>query len=170
MSDCPDLELLFEELAQGSGPSLEHARGCDRCSSLLEEHRLLEKDLYRLSDPLPPPNFTSLVMARVSAHHAPIRLNLLLGFGILAVALGLGAFMLVSGGVAGPGTVGIWAGSTLVTAKSLWVGTGKVAEVMWSTAALPMTVSLGMVLAICLFALRKLVGDPASLSEARSSR
>jgi hypothetical protein len=169
LNRCPDLELLFQDLVQGNGPSLEHARSCERCSSVLEEHRQLEKDLYRLADPLPPPNFTSLVMARLAAHQAPIGLNVFLGFGILAVALGLGAFTLISGG-AGASTLGIFAGSTLLAAKSLWVGAGRVTSILWSTAAIPMTVSLSLVLAICLFALKRLMVDRGSWSEARSSR
>ena len=56
-SQCPDLEVLFGEMAEGSGPALEHAGTCHLCQAVIEEHRQLEKDLYRLVDPLPPPSF-----------------------------------------------------------------------------------------------------------------
>ncbi|NVJ08278.1 hypothetical protein HUW63_23925, partial [Myxococcus sp. AM001] len=52
---CPDLEVLFTELEAGEGPALDHAAECDACAAVLEEHRLMEQDLYRLADPLPPP-------------------------------------------------------------------------------------------------------------------
>lgn len=68
---CPDLEVLFIELEAGHGPALEHAEGCPLCAAVLEEHRQLEKDLFRLADPLPPPDLVHQVMARVAASPAP---------------------------------------------------------------------------------------------------
>src|SRR6478672_7907016 len=38
---------------------------------LLEEHRQLEKDLLRLADPLPPPDFVHQVMRKVATAPAP---------------------------------------------------------------------------------------------------
>jgi len=29
-TECPELELLFTELSEGSGASLEHAKSCER--------------------------------------------------------------------------------------------------------------------------------------------
>lgn len=52
---CPDLEVLFTELEAGEGPALDHAAECAACAAVLEEHRLMEQDLYRLADPLPRP-------------------------------------------------------------------------------------------------------------------
>ena len=68
---CPDLEVLFIELEAGHGPALEHAEGCPLCAAVLEEHRQLEKDLFRLADPLPPPDLVHQVMARVAASPRP---------------------------------------------------------------------------------------------------
>ena len=165
---CPDIEVLLAEVAEGSGPLLEHARGCEHCSAILEEHRQLEKDLFRLADPLPPPDFTHLVMARVAAQRAPMHLNVAVGLAIAVTAFGLGIFTLVSTG-GGVSTVGALAGSALITAKSLWVGTQKAVSLLWAAEALPMAVSLFIVLLICLFALKRLVGDSRVFSEARIS-
>ena len=55
---------IFTELEAGEGPALEHAEHCPLCTAIIEEHRLLEKDLCRLADPLPPPDLVHKVMAR----------------------------------------------------------------------------------------------------------
>jgi len=165
---CPDIEVLLAELAEGSGPLLEHARACEHCSAILEEHRQLEKDLFRLADPLPPPDFTQLVMARVAAQRAPMHLNVALGLAIAATAFGLGIFTLASTG-GGVSTVGALVGSALITAKSFWVGTQKAVSLLWAAEALPMAISLFIILLICLFALKRLVGDSRVFSEARIS-
>src|SRR2546430_11594113 len=65
---CPDLEQIFEELAEGKGPALEHARGCPLCAEILEEHRQLEKDLFRLADPMPPDRKST----RLNSSHSQI--------------------------------------------------------------------------------------------------
>jgi predicted anti-sigma-YlaC factor YlaD len=168
MEQCPDIEVLFAEAAEGSGPLLEHAAQCKHCSAILEEHRQIEKDLFRLVDPPPPPDFTSQVMARVAAQHAPMHVNVALGLAIAVTAFGLGLFMLVSSGV-GLSTLGSLAGSALITTKSFWVATQKGVSLLWEAQALPMAVSLFIVLLICLFALRHLVRDGRALSEARIS-
>lgn len=165
---CPEIELLLAEVAEGSGPLLEHARRCAGCSAIVEEHRQLEKDLFRLADPLPPVDFTQRVMLMVAAEPAPIRLNLAVGLAIAATAFGLGLFTLVSSGV-GVSRVGSLAGSVLIAAKSFSVGTQKAISLLWATESLPMAVSLLLVLLICLFALRRLVGDGRAFSEARIS-
>ncbi len=165
---CPDIELLFAQVADGSGPLVDHARDCEECSALLEGHRQLEKDLFRLADPLPPPEFTRQVMARVAAHHAPMRVNVALGLAILATAFGLGIFTLISAG-GGVSTIGTMAGASLITAKSLVLGTQKAVSVLWGNAAIPMALSVFFVLLICLFALKRLVGDGRAFSEARIS-
>ena len=56
-----ETEALLRELAKTD----------DERDLLLEEHRQLEKDLLRLADPLPPPDFLAKVMTRVAA--APAR-------------------------------------------------------------------------------------------------
>lgn len=165
---CPEIELLLAEAVNGSGPLLEHAARCKECSAILEEHRQIEKDLFRLVDPLPPPDFTQNVMARVAAQRAPIRVNIALGLAIAATAFGLGIFTLVSSGL-GVSAVGTLAGSALITAKSLWVGTQKGVSLLWEAQALPLAVSLLIVLMISIFTLKHLVRDGRPLSEARIS-
>ena len=56
-----ELEALLAELAPTQAER----------ATLLEEHRQLEKDLLRLADPLPPPDFLANVMNRVA--EAPAR-------------------------------------------------------------------------------------------------
>ena len=56
-----ELEALLAELAPTQAER----------TTLLEEHRQLEKDLLRLADPLPPPDFLANVMSRVAV--APAR-------------------------------------------------------------------------------------------------
>jgi hypothetical protein len=75
--------------------------------ALLEEHRQLEKDLLRLADPLPPPDFVQAVMKRVASAPAPapakadIALASLITFG--AFAAGVVAFFAHGGAVDGVG-------------------------------------------------------------------
>jgi hypothetical protein len=165
---CPEIERLLAEEAEGSGLLLQHARSCAHCSAVLEEHRRLEKDLFRLADPFPPLDFTQRVMARVAAEPAPIRLNLAVGLAIAATAFGLGVFTLAASGV-GISVVGSFAASLLITAKSLAVGSQKVVSLLWATEALPVAVSLFLVLLFCVFALKRLVGDAPAFREARIS-
>jgi hypothetical protein len=165
---CPELEQLFAEAAEGDGPLLEHAHQCERCSGLLEEHRQLEKDLFRLADPLPPPDFTQQVMARVAKERAPMHVNIPLGLAIALTTLGLGIFTLVAAGV-GPSAIGILGGSALIAAQSLLLATGKALHVLWDNAALPVSASLFGLLMFCVLALKRLLGASGALSEARIS-
>src|SRR5687767_11154058 len=81
----------------------------DDRDALLEEHRQLEKDLLRLADPLPPPDFVNKVMLKVATAPAPapspkdIALAMLIAFG--AMAAGVAAFF--SHGGAGLGGLGV---------------------------------------------------------------
>lgn len=165
---CPEIEQLLTEEAEGSGPLLEHARSCEHCSAVLEEHRRLEKDLFRLADPFPPLDFTQRVMARVAAEPPPIRLNLAVGLAIAATAFGLGVFTLAASGV-GVSIIGSLAASLVITAKSLAIGSQKVVSSLWATEALPVAVSLFLVLLFCVFALKRLIGDAPAFREARIS-
>jgi len=165
---CPEIDQLLTEEAEGSGPLLEHARSCEHCSAVLEEHRRLEKDLFRLADPFPPLDFTQRVMARVAAEPAPIRLNLAVGLAIAATAFGLGVFTLAASGV-GVSIIGSLAASLVITAKSLAIGSQKVVSSLWATEALPVAVSLFLVLLFCVFALNRLLGDAPAFREARIS-
>lgn len=165
---CPEIDRLLAEQAEGRGPSLEHARQCQRCSELLEEHRQLEKDLFRLADPFPPLDFTQRVMAQVAVQPAPTNINLAVGLAIAVTAFGLGLFTLAAAG-AGISIVGSFVGSALITAKSLWVGGEKAVSLLWATESLPMAISLFLSLLLCVFALKRLVADAPAFGEARIS-
>ena len=87
MNACPELETLLIGAAERDADALAHLRTCPRCAALAEEHRQLEKDLFRLADPMPPLDFVQSVMARVALEPAPSRVELRTGFTILAVTL-----------------------------------------------------------------------------------
>ena len=154
-TDCPDLEQLLAEAAESRGPALEHARSCPACAAALEEHRQLEKDLYRLADPLPPPDFVHLVMAKVAAAPAPARSEFTMGALILAVSLGLGVASLFFG-EGGLGAVGVSAARTVVELKELVVGLGSGLSALWRTAAVPITIAATLTMLFSLFGLRRL--------------
>ena len=107
-------------------------------------------------------------MARVAAEPAPIRLNLSVGLAIAVTAFGLGVFTLAASGV-GVSIVGSLAASLLITAKSLAIGSQKAVSLLWANEALPLAVSLFLVLLFCVFALKRLIGDVPAFREARIS-
>jgi predicted anti-sigma-YlaC factor YlaD len=165
---CPELEQLFEQVAEGRGPLLEHARGCESCSQILEQHRQLEKDLYRIADPLPPANFVNQVMVRVTAHHAPMRHNIVSALAIMAASIGAGIFAFVRSGY-GLAEVGTSTASSFMAAKSLWLGLTTAVSALWSSAAVPLTLSMFAVLMLCLYGLKRLTGDAHAFKEAKVS-
>ncbi len=129
-----ELEALLAELA----PTPE-AR-----AALLEEHRLLEHDLSRLSDPLPPPDFLAQVMARVDAEpaRAPSRAELASGLfiSLLAAAASVAAF--VMGGL--PAGLGQGALEVLLRGREAAVGVSSGALAVWRLAPLPVVAALAM--------------------------
>jgi hypothetical protein len=162
---CPDLEVLFTELEAGEGPALDHAADCALCGAVLEEHRLMEKDLFRLSDPLPPPSLVANVMARVAVEPPPLRRELWTGLSILATALLAGFGYLLNSDRAL---------SQLGTALARLMGDGRVlvealvtgAHVLWSTAAGPVAAVLALFLFASLLGLKRLAGNNPLPSEA----
>lgn len=168
MSPCPDLELLFAELADGEGEALAHARECEACSAILEDHRQLEKDLFRLADPLPPPDFVHNVMEKVarSAGPAASRSELLAGGGILALALSLSAVTLALH-AGSPAQLGVELASSAVALRELVVGMGSALDAVWATAAMPITVGVLLTLFVSMLALKRL--SSSSLSEVKVS-
>lgn len=154
MSACPELETLFDELAAGGGPAVEHAKECAACAAVLEEHRQLEKDLFRLADPLPPPDFVQQVMERVANAPAPARIEWR-SFGAIlatAVAAGLGT-LLVNVGVGG---VGVRLATTLVSLRDFAVGLSRGLSVVWSTQSGPLTFAVVLTLFFSIVLLRRL--------------
>lgn len=164
-TECPDLEVLFTELEAGTGPALEHAATCPLCSAMLEEHRQLEKDLYRLADPLPPPTLVANVMARVATEPPPLRRELWTGLSILVASLAVGLGLLISSDAA-LSRLGAALASLLMDGKALFHGLASGASALWNTAAGPVAAILVFLLLTSLFGLKRLVGNGPNLSEA----
>jgi hypothetical protein len=144
----PELEALLSELAPSEAERV----------LLLEEHRQLEKDLLRLADPLPPPDFLSKVMTRVA--QAPARplsqSDVWSAVAIVGVTMSLAVIaLLVSGGVTGG--FGVALASMVVALREGLVAAGSALLALWTTAALPMALALSLLLAGTLTAFRRLV-------------
>ncbi len=163
--ECPDLEDLFNALEAGEGSALEHAGQCPLCTAIIEEHRLLEQDLYRLADPLPPPDLVHKVMARVAAEPTPARRELVTGLSILAasVVAGLGLLLFSDAALSGASTS---LARLVVDGTALFEALLSGAHALWSTAAGPVAALLSLILFSSLFALKRLAGTGPTPSEA----
>lgn len=162
---CPDLEVLFAELEAGEGPALDHAADCMVCAAVMEEHRLLEKDLYRLSDPLPPPSLVANVMARVAAEPPPLRRELWTGLGILATTL-LAGFGYLLGNDRALSRLGTALARVVVDGRVLVEALVTGLNALWSTAAGPVAAVLALFLFVSLFGLKRFAGSNPTPSEA----
>lgn len=143
-----ELEALLSELAPTEAER----------ALLLEEHRQLEKDLLRLADPLPPPDFLANVMTRVAEAPArPLsRADVWSAVAIVGVALALAvAALLVSGGVTGG--FGLAVASLVVKLREGLIAFGSAIQALWTTAALPTAVGLSLLLVAVLTGFRRLV-------------
>lgn len=144
----PELEKLLRELA----PTDEER------ALLLEEHRQMEKDLLRLADPLPPPDFLSKVMTRVA--EAPARplstSEIWSGVAIFGLALSVAVVLLALNG-ASFGGFGVALATLVVKLRGGLVAMGSALNALWSTAALPLVLGLSLVLVATLSAIRRLV-------------
>lgn len=161
LDTCPELEQLFTELSDGKGPALDHAADCERCQGLLEDHRQLEKDLYRLSDPLPPPDLVHKVMAAVAAQPRPVAAEVKVGLVILAGALALMFLGFANAGLSA-GSLGSAVADFTLAARSFVAATGRSAMSFWATAGLPLTFGSLLLLFLSLFGLRKLASPSSS--------
>jgi len=165
---CPDLEILFTETADGYGAALLHAKTCPACAVLLEEHRQLEKDLYRIADPLPPPDFVQKVMARVAqappAMSMELGVELKVGLAILLLALAapVGMWFAQGGSIA---SLGAWVANAVVGLRPWLASLANALGALWSTAAFPVALSLVLVLTLSLVALKRLAGIPQNPSD-----
>lgn len=157
---CPEIEQLFTELEAGEGPALEHAAECPVCRGLLEEHRLLEKDLYRLSDPLPPPELLHKVMARVASEPVPLRQEAWVGGLILtgSVLAGLGLLLASDAALGGAGR-GL--ASLLVKGRPLLQGLIDGVGALWSTSTGAFALLASLVLLSSLLGIKRLAGSPS---------
>jgi hypothetical protein len=158
-TSCPDLEQVFIQLAEGQGEALEHARSCQRCSHLIEQHQKLEHALFRLEDPFPPADLLPRVMAKVAATPVPMRREVWTGVAIMTAALVLGVVSLVLSGNAA--WFGVAKASTVLDLTILLSGLGDGLAASWKTAALPTFAVLFAVLALGLLGLKQLAGAGA---------
>ncbi|GMU59725.1 MAG: hypothetical protein AMXMBFR34_14880 [Myxococcaceae bacterium] len=143
--DDRELDALIASLA-----STEEER-----AALLEEHRQLEKDLLRLSDPLPPADFVGQVMKKVAASPARVSKVEVVTAGIIVfVTVALAAVTLAAtGGFAG--SFGLALAQLVVYVREALVAVGSGLLALWTTAALPAVVALSMLLAASLVALKR---------------
>lgn len=155
---CPDLELLFNELADGHGPALEHAASCPACAALVEEHRQLEKDLFRLADPLPPANLVSQVMAKVQQAPAPMSTEIRAAALIVLVALGLTFASFLARGI-GLAQIGADLASLVLNGRAVLLALGSAMAAAWRTSALPLAIGLSFLLALSLVGLKRAAGS-----------
>ena len=148
MKTPEELDRLLEELAPDPAQR-------DR---LLEEHRQLEKDLLRLADPLPPPDFVHRVMAKVASAPAPAPSPADVGLAVLIVLGAVGASVLafIAAGD-GVGGVGLHFTQLVLRLRDTAIGLGSALTAVWRTAALPLTLGLGITLAGCLVAFKRVV-------------
>lgn len=147
----PELEALLSKLAPNETER----------ALLLEEHRQLEKDLLRLADPLPPPDFLAKVMTRVAEAPArPLsRSDVWSAVAIVGVTMTLAVIaLLVSGGVTGG--LGLALASIAVALREALVAAGSALHALWMTAALPTVLGLSVLLAGTLAAFRRFVVGP----------
>lgn len=148
-----ETEALLRELATTD----------DARDLLLEEHRQLEKDLLRLADPLPPPDFLAKVMNRVATAPArPVsRADVWSAVAIVGVTLSLAVMaILVSSGASGG--FGLALASLVVKGREAVVALGSALIALWTTAALPTVVGLSLFLAAALAAFRRSVQPTAA--------
>jgi hypothetical protein len=157
-TDCPALEQLFTELTEGKGPALDHAATCARCKGILEEHRQLEKDLYRLADPLPPADLVHRVMAAVAAEPKPVGSEMRAGLFIFVGALVLAFVGFANSGISA-GSVGSSVAEFIVSARAFFEAAGRSALSFWATAGVPLTFGSLLLLFISLLGLRKLASS-----------
>ena len=155
---CPDLEALFIGLDEGRPDALQHVRACFRCAEIVEQHRQLEKDLLRISDPLPPPDFVQSVMARVQSAPVPVRREVWTGLGILIAAVAAAVVLIVDSGALG--LFGTELARFLLWSRSFLMAVPDALRAVWQTAGVPVTAAASVLLIFVLFGLRRLAGSP----------
>lgn len=162
---CPDLEVLFTALEAGEGSALDHAAECAACGAVLEEHRLMEQDLYRLADPLPPPSLVANVMAAVAAEPVPQRREVWSGVAILLTSLvgGLGYLLLNDHAL---GRLGMGVTSLAMEGRLFVEGLFSGAQALWMSAGLAVATTLALLLLTSLYGLKRLAGNVPTPSEA----
>ncbi len=140
-----EFEVLLSELAPDEAQR----------AKLREEHRLLEHDLSRLADPLPPPDFLAQVMQRVDAEAvaAAPRRELFRALAIFVPVLTAGLGLWVFEG--GPAAAGVSFAGALLWLRQTGLGALGALDAVWKTAALPVAVALSAALSVGLWALKR---------------
>jgi len=152
---CPELETLLVGVAEHDADALAHIKTCPDCAFVAEQHRQLEKDLFRLADPMPPVNFVQSVMARVALEPAPARVELRTGFSILAVTL-MGAVLAFVAAHGNLGLLGTRAASSVLAWRNLFFAASEALAAIWSTAALPTVVAMAGLIVVSTLGVRRL--------------
>jgi len=143
---CPELETLLVGVAEHDAEALAHLKTCPDCAFIAEQHRQMEKDLFRLADPMPPPDFVQSVMARVALEPAPTRVELRTGLSILAVTL-MGAVLAFVSAHGNLGLLGTRAANSVVAWRNLFFAASEALAAIWTTAAIPTVVAMiGLIL------------------------
>ena len=146
MNACPELETLLVGVAEHDAEALAHLKTCPDCAFIAEQHRQMEKDLFRLADPMPPPDFVQSVMARVALEPAPTRVELRTGLSILAVTL-MGAVLAFVSAHGNLGLLGTRAANSVVAWRNLFFAASEALAAIWTTAAIPTVVAMiGLIL------------------------
>ncbi len=129
----------------------------DEREALLEEHRQLEKDLLRLADPLPPPDFVQQVMKKVAEAPAPAMSprDIALAVFITAATFGAGVLLFLSRGTGFEG-IGLSFAETFIRVREVVIGVGSALEAVWRTAAVPVALGLTAMLVSSMVALKRL--------------
>jgi hypothetical protein len=152
---CPELETLLVGVAEHDAEALAHIKTCPDCAFIAEQHRQMEKDLFRLADPMPPVDFVQSVMARVALEPAPARVELRTGFTILAVTL-MGAVLAFVATHGNLGLLGTHAASAVVVWRNLFFAASEALAAIWSTAALPTVVAMAGLVVVSTLGVRRL--------------
>lgn len=158
---CPEPERLALDLDEGQEWALTHLEHCEGCAGIFEEHRLLERELFRAMDPNPPADFVSRVMVRVEQAPAPPRTELLVGGMIFLSALVALASLVVT-------SVPSLSAIPLDTvdralARGRWLeGVAEGFSTVWSVAGPSLLILSVLTLVLASFGLRKLATSPTS--------
>lgn len=155
MNGCPELEALILAQFDHDPDAAAHLRGCPDCATLVEQHRQMEKDLFRLVDPLPPPDLVARVMTRVAAEPAPVRVEMKTAFSIFAVTL-MAAVLTFVANHGNIGLLGVRAASGVITWRHLLLGVSEGLGAIWTTAALPFVAVMAGLLLCSVWGLRRL--------------
>lgn len=130
-------------------------------AALREAHRLLEHDLSRLADPLPPPDFLAQVMERVDAEAVKVaprqELFRALAIFVPVLTVGLGLWVLEGG----PAAAGVSFAGALLWLRQAGLGALGALDAVWKTAALPVALGLSAALSVGLWALKRVAFSSA---------